>query len=159
MYTYIFFLTELNEPAINASHRARSEYVDEGFTCNPLRRFMTATRLPLSHALHFLQPGAIAETLSLSAIRFRWLSRNASFHFVFTWLREMKRRASDNIMVSSRHPSHVTRCFQVRRCAAFCSTTRPDCALKDLSGIRFQLLLREDIFQLHDYLAPAFQHF
>lgn len=37
-------------------------------------------------------------------------------------------------MVSSRHSSHVTRCFLVRRCAAFCSATRPDCALKDLSG-------------------------
>lgn len=59
-------------------------------------------------------------------------------------------------MVSSRGTpeSRYPRCFPVRRCAAFCSTTRPDCTLKDLSEIRFQLL-REDIFHLHGYFAST----
>lgn len=96
---------------------------------------------------------AIAETFSLS-----WRSDFAesvwecsSFRLAFA--RE-RWRAPDNIMVSSRHSSHVTRCFLVRRCTALCSATRPDCALKDLSGIRFRLL-REDIFRLHAYSATA----
>lgn len=138
MYKY-FLLTELNDPTINATCRARSKHVNEDLPVI-LVTFCDSTYIPISPPVAFPVrrdcrnvflfrdpisgcPGTPLFTLS---------SRGCA-----EWTRW---RASDNIMVSSRHPSHVTRCFQVRRCAAFCSTTRPDCALKDLSGIRFQLL-------------------
>lgn len=64
-----------------------------GFTCNPPRHFATVRTYlhPSLPASRFLF-GAIAKMLSLFAIRFRWLSRNAPFHFVFTLrgMNEMK---------------------------------------------------------------------
>lgn len=70
MYKYIF-LTELNDPAINVSRRARSKHVDKDL---PVIRLVTLRQyihtyllsLPASRFLF----GAIAETFSLSAIRF-----------------------------------------------------------------------------------------